>query len=294
MNLLELEPLIERAISEDIGKGDLTTTLCLSQKLIIEAQIIAQEEGIIAGLEVAELVFKKVGEGGKGGEGDEWVEFEEKVNDGTRVKKDDVVASISGDARSILSAERVALNFLQRLSGIASITAKFVEAVKPYPAKIYDTRKTTPGLRLLEKYAVKMGGGTNHRFGLYDGILIKDNHIKVTGGITQAVRQVQEGLSAGENMPPGLKVEVETTDLDEVNEAVNLNVDIIMLDNMSLEMIKEAVKIIRAGKKSILIEISGGVNLENVPQLAAAGVDIISIGALTHSPNALDLSLEIK
>ncbi len=279
MNLLELEPLLDMAISEDIGKGDLTTTLCLPPKLIIEAQIIAQEEGIIAGLEVAELVFKKINKG---------VEFEEKVSDGTRVKKDEVVADIVGDAQGILSAERIALNFLQRLSGIASITAKFVEAVKPYPAKIYDTRKTTPGLRLLEKYAVKMGGGTNHRFGLYDGILIKDNHIKVAGGISQAVRQVRQGL------PAGIKVEVETANLDEVKEAVNLDVDIIMLDNMSLEMIKEAVEIIRAGKNDTLIEISGGVNLENVHQLAATGVDIISIGALTHSPKALDLSLEIK
>lgn len=279
MNLLELEPLIDRAMSEDIGKGDLTTTLCLPQKLIIEAQIIAQEEGIIAGLEVAELVFKKAGEG---------IEFKEKVTDGTRVKKGDVIAVINGDARNILSAERVALNFLQRLSGIASITAKFVEAVKPDTAKIYDTRKTTPGWRMLEKYAVKMGGGVNHRFGLYDGILIKDNHIKVAGGITQAVRQIQQGL------PAGMKIEVETTDLDEVQEAVNLNVDIIMLDNMELEMIREAVRIIKVAKKGILIEVSGGVNLSNVHKIAATGVDIISIGALTHSPKALDLSLEIK
>jgi nicotinate-nucleotide pyrophosphorylase (carboxylating) len=279
MNLLELEPLIEKAITEDIGKGDLTTTLCFPQKLIIEAQIIVNEEGIIAGIDVAGLVFKKVSEG---------VAFEKKVADGTRVKKGDIVASINGDARDILSAERVALNFLQRLSGIATITAKFVEAVKPYTAKIYDTRKTTPGLRMLEKYAVKLGGGTNHRFGLYDGILIKDKHIKVAGGIIQAVRQVQQGW------PAGMKIEVETTNLDEVQETLHLNVDIIMLDNMELEMLKKAVEIIRASRKDILIEISGGINLENVHQLAALGVDIISIGALTHSPKALDISLEIK
>ncbi len=278
MNLLELEFLIDRAVMEDIGKGDITTALCLPQKPVVEAQIIANEEGIIAGLDIAELVFKKVQ--GK-------ISFEKKIEDGKRIKKGDVVADIKGNAQDILSAERVALNFLQHLSGIATLTSKFVAAAKPYQAKIYDTRKTLPSLRAIEKYAVKTGGGNNHRFGLYDGILIKDNHIEITGGITQAVRQVQQ------NLPAGMKIEVETKNLDEVKEAVSLNVDIIMLDNMNLEMMSEAVRIIRGSKKDILIEVSGGVNLENIHQIASTGVDIISIGALTHSAKTLDLSLEI-
>lgn len=310
MNLLELELLIDRAIVEDIGKGDITTSLCLTQKSIVEAQIIANEEGIIAGLDIAELVFKRVNEKIKlnlTSEKPQLVEdippnkfglpinrgnsstinFEKKIEDGKKIKKGDVVANIKGNAQDILSAERVALNLLQHLSGIATLTSKFVVATKPYQTKIYDTRKTLPTLRAIEKYAVRMGGGNNHRFGLYDGILIKDNHIEISGGITQAVRQVQQ------NLPAGMKIEVETKNLDEVKEAVSLNVDIIMLDNMSLEMMKEAVKIIRVSKKNILIEISGGVNLENVHQIASTGVDIISIGALTHSAKALDLSLEI-
>jgi nicotinate-nucleotide pyrophosphorylase (carboxylating) len=278
MNLLDLEPLIDKAIKEDIGKGDITTNLCITQKPVIEAQIVANEEGVIAGLDIAESVFKKV---------NEKVRFEKKIEDGKRVKKGDVIASIKGEAQDILSSERVALNFLQHLSGIATLTSKFVERVKPYKAKIYDTRKTLPGLRTLEKYAVKTGGGNNHRFGLYDGILIKDNHIKIAGGITQAVKEVQQ------NLPTRMKVEVETKNLDEIKEAVELGVDIIMLDNMNLELIHEAVKIIKESKKDILIEASGKINLDNVIQIAAAGVDIISIGALTHSAKALDLSLEI-
>lgn len=278
MKLLDLESLIDNAISEDIGLGDITTTLCLPRKLVVEAQIIANEEGIIVGLDIAELVFKKVNAN---------IEFEKKILDGMRIKKGDVVAFVRGDAQDILSAERTALNFLQHLSGIATLTSKFVEATKPYNAKIYDTRKTISTLRMIQKYAVKMGGGINHRFGLYDGILIKDNHIKIAGGITKAVKPVQQ------NRPSGMKIEVETKDLDEVKEALSLDVEIIMLDNMSLEMIKEAVNIIKASEKKILIEVSGGVNLENVHSIASTGVDIISIGALTHSPKALDLSLEI-
>jgi nicotinate-nucleotide pyrophosphorylase (carboxylating) len=278
MNLLDLEPLIDIAIKEDIGKGDITTNLCLTQKPIVEAQIVANESGIIAGLNIAELVFKKISKK---------VKFEKKIEDGRKVKKGDVIASIKGDAQTILSSERIALNFLQHLSGIATLTSKFVEVVKPYKAKIYDTRKTIPGLRAIEKYAVKIGGGNNHRFGLYDGILIKDNHIRIAGGITQALKQIQQ------NLTPRMKVEVETKNLDEVKEAVELNVDIIMLDNMSLELIHEAVKIIRESNKDILIEASGKINLDNVTQIAATGVDMISIGALTHSAKALDLSLKI-
>lgn len=279
MKLCDLEPLVEKAIIEDLGTGDLTTLLCLPQKLVVEAQIIANEDGIIAGLDIAELVFKKV---------NKKIEFEKKIEDGDRIKKDEVVVFIKGEAQNILAAERIALNFLQHLSGIATLTSKFVQAVKPYKAKIYDTRKTLPTLRMIEKYAVRMGGGTNHRFGLYDGILIKDNHINIAGGVTQAVKPFQQNLS------PEMKVEIETKDLNEVREAVNLNVDIIMLDNMNLEMMKEAVRIIRASKKNILIEVSGGISLENVNQIASLGVDMISIGALTHSPKALDLSLVIK
>lgn len=279
MKSLDLESLVDKAIIEDIGTGDLTTNLCLLPNLVVEAQIIANEEGIIAGLDIAELVFKKL---------NKEIEFEKKIEDGNKIKVGEVVVFIKGEAQNILAGERIALNFLQHLSGIATLTSKFLQAVKPYKAKIYDTRKTLPTLRMIEKYAVQMGGGTNHRFGLYDGILIKDNHIKIAGGITQAVKPFQE------NLPAGMKVEIETKDLNEVREVLNLNVEIIMLDNMNLEMIKEAVKIIKASKKDILIEVSGGINLENVNQIASLGVDIISIGALTHSAPALDLSLEIK
>ncbi|MEW6621184.1 MAG: carboxylating nicotinate-nucleotide diphosphorylase [bacterium] len=278
MELLDLETLIDTAIKEDIGKGDITTALCLVKKPVIEAQIITNEEGIIAGVDIACIVFKKI---------NEKTRFKKKVEDGQWIKKGDVITSIKGKAQDILAGERVALNFLQHLSGIATSTFKFVEAVKPYPAKIYDTRKTHPGLRAIEKYAVKIGGGNNHRFGLYDGILIKDNHLKIAGGVTAAIKQVQL------NPPRGMKIEVETKNLDEVKEAVALGVDVIMLDNMSFEMIREAVKIIKAGNKNILIEVSGGVSLKNVHQIASTGVDIISIGALTHSSKALDLSLEI-
>lgn len=275
MDWKELAPLVKLAIQEDVGEQDITTKLCLPTKLPVSARIIAKEAGILAGLGLAKLVFSLI---------DPEIEFIEQSLDGKEIEPDEIVALIKGNAQGILSGERTALNLLQRLCGIATMTSRFVQLVKPYPVQIFDTRKTTPLWRKAEKYAVKMGGGQNHRFGLFDGILIKDNHLKLCAGITPAVKAAQKS---------GMKIEVETKDLDEVKEAASLEVNIIMLDNMPLNLIQEAVKIIRASSKGILIEVSGGVNLGNVHQIASTGVDIISIGALTHSPKALDLSLEV-
>lgn len=277
MDWTEFLLLIKMALEEDIGTGDITTKSCISQEVNITAQIISKEIGVLAGIGLAKLVFLTV---------DEQIRFVEKVTDGCLIESGEIIAIISGNAQSILSAERTALNILQRLSGIATLTNRFVELVKPYHAQIFDTRKTTPLWRKAEKYAVKIGGGTNHRFGLFDGILIKDNHIAIAGD--NSIRSLVTLASVR-----GIKIEVETQDIEQVKEAVGLNVDIIMLDNMSRDIMLEAVKIIRDSKKKILIEVSGGVNLNNVQEIAATGVDIISIGALTHSPKALDLSLKV-
>ena len=212
-------------------------------------------------------------------------QFKERYRDGEIVRSEKIIIEISGNMRSLLTAERTALNFLQRMSGIATLTKKFVDSVKGFKAKIIDTRKTTPCLRILEKYAVQCGGGINHRFGLYDGILIKDNHIKAAGGIIKAVKRVRD------NAPHLIKIEVETKSLKEVKDALNCKADVIMLDNMDIPAIKKAVKLI---DKRALIEVSGGVTLKNVSEIAATGVDYISIGALTHSARAVDISMEIR
>lgn len=281
MDWTEFLPLIKMALEEDIGTGDITTKSCISQEKNITAQIISKEIGVLAGIGLAKLVFLTI---------DEQIRFVEKVTDGCLIESGKIIAIISGNAQSILSAERTALNILQRLSGIATLTNRFVELVKPYRAQIFDTRKTTPLWRKVEKYAVKTGGGTNHRFGLFDGILIKDNHITIAGD--NSIKSLIT-LATDNKFVKGMKIEIETQDIEQVKEAVDLDVDIIMLDNMSKDMMLEAVKIIRDSKKKILIEVSGGVNLNNVQQIAAADVDIISIGALTHSPKALDLSLKV-
>ena len=330
---LNIKPLVEMALAEDIGSGDITTEAVIPARARAGGVIVAGEEGIIAGLGVAELVFKIVKERGK-------VRFKAKVKDGGRVKKGQVVAEISGSAGSILMAERTALNFLQRLSGIATFTAEFVGKVQPSPAKIMDTRKTTPGWRALEKYAVRMGGGCNHRRGLYDGVLIKDNHIKVMGyelraNITptltlpppclrathrQAVCARRTGRHQGGGdreggakrrqgifvigeviklvrgkVPRGTRVEIEVKNLREVREAVQAGADIIMLDNMNIAEMKKAVKIVHASSlvPPPLLEASGGVGLHNVKEIARTGVDIISVGALTHSAKGLDMSLKL-
>jgi nicotinate-nucleotide pyrophosphorylase (carboxylating) len=269
----EVELIIENALQEDIGTGDITTEALFPENTKCKAIIIAKEDGVVAGLPVAERVFRKL---------DKNILWNEKKRESEPVKPKDILAEIEGSTRAILTGERVALNFLQRLSGIATLTSKFVKAVQGLPVKILDTRKTAPGLRILDKYAVSIGGGYNHRFGLYDGILIKDNHIKLAGGITHAVKLLRQEVKSES------KIEVETSTLVEVKEAIETGVDIIMLDNMPTEIMLETVKLIN-GKA--LTEASGGINLQNVRKVAETGVDFISIGALTHSPRALDIGL---
>ncbi len=268
-------PLIERAIAEDIGPGDATSEAVLSADLLLHGRIVAKAAGVIAGLPLAEAVFARV---------DPAIRVTAHVSDGDRVQPVDIVAEVDGPARSLLAAERTALNFLQRLSGIATLTRAFVDAVAGTSAVILDTRKTHPGYRFLEKYAVRMGGGQNHRFGLYDMLLVKDNHIAAAGSLTGAVARARAAR-------PDLPLEVEVKSLDELREALVARVDRIMLDNMSLEEMRQAVEL-TAGR--VPLEASGGVSLERVAAIAATGVDFISIGALTHSAPALDISLEVE
>ncbi|MBI2487515.1 MAG: carboxylating nicotinate-nucleotide diphosphorylase [Deltaproteobacteria bacterium] len=269
----QVELIIENALQEDIGSGDITTEPLFPENTKCKAIIMAKEDGVVAGLPVAERVFRKL---------DKNILWNEKKREGETVKPKDILAEIEGSTRAILTGERVALNFLQRLSGIATLTSKFVKAVEGLPVRILDTRKTVPGLRILDKYAVSIGGGYNHRFGLYDGALIKDNHIKLAGGIAQAVKLIRQEVKSES------KIEVETSTLVEVKEAIETGVDIIMLDNMPTEIMSEAVKLIN-GKA--LTEASGGITLDNVRRVAKTGVDFISIGALTHSCRALDIGL---
>jgi nicotinate-nucleotide pyrophosphorylase (carboxylating) len=224
---------------------------------------------------VAELTFRQL---------DANVDWGPKSKDGDRIKAQEVVAELKGSLVAILMGERVALNFLQRMSGIATLTAQFVEQVRGFPVKILDTRKTAPGLRALDKYAVRVGGGYNYRFGLYDGVLLKDNHLKAVGSIQEAVKRVRL------HVPRTMKIEVEVRSVDEVTDALAAGADILMLDNMSPKQMREAVELVN---RRAIVEASGGIKLENVRQVAATGVDLISVGALTHSPKALDLSLEV-
>ena len=270
-----IDKIIEQALLEDIGTGDITTESIIPYDLKTKGIIKTKEEGVIAGLKIANLVFKKL---------DSEIIFEKKIKDGTKVARDKVLAEISGPARTILKGERVALNFLQRMSGIATITSKFCQQVKDLPVRIVDTRKTTPGLRILEKYAVRIGGGYNHRFGLYDAVLIKDNHIAIAGGIKSVVNSTRKQIS---HM---VKIEVEVENLSQLQEALEMKADIIMLDNMDLNTMKRAVKTV---KGKALIEASGGVTLEKVRKIAQTGVDLISIGTLTHSVKSLDIGMEI-
>lgn len=272
---LRLDELIDRALLEDIGSGDRTTFTTVPEHLTASGEIFTKEPGVIAGLPVVARVFSRL---------DPEARTIFRVKEGSAVTAGTVLAVIEGRARSILSAERVALNFIRHLSGIATRTARMVELVKDFRAVVVDTRKTTPGLRVLEKYAVRIGGGKNHRFGLFDGVLIKDNHIRVAGGIKNAVQLVRE------NIPHTFKIEVEAKNLAEVQEALDAGADIIMLDNIPLEIMKEAVELI-AGRA--VVEASGGITEENVRAVAATGVDLISSGALTHSVKALDISLDI-
>jgi nicotinate-nucleotide pyrophosphorylase (carboxylating) len=271
----ELEALIRRALREDIGAGDITTSCTVPTHATGRGRIVAKEPLIVAGIEVAKQTFWAVNRG---------LDFSLWLEDGSRATEGDYLLEVEGDMAAILMAERTALNFLQRLSGIATLTRCFVDKVSGTQAQILDTRKTTPGYRSLEKAAVRAGGGRNHRFGLYDGILIKDNHIAAAGSVRQAVK------AARQNRPHELEVEVEVESLDQLTEAIAVGADAAMLDNMDLDTMSEAVR--RTGGK-IPLEASGGITLDNVREVAATGVDFISIGSLTHSARAVDMSLEI-
>jgi nicotinate-nucleotide pyrophosphorylase (carboxylating) len=273
-----LRELAQRALAEDLIYGDRTTEALFPHPLPAVGNVIAKEALVVAGLDLFQTVFHLL---------DPTIRFEEAARPGEAVRKGRSLVRIFGDARVLLKGERTALNFLQRLSGIATLTRRFVDQVQGTAARIIDTRKTTPGLRALEKEAVRMGGGINHRFHLGDLVLIKDNHIALAGGITPAVKNARAALSHS------LKIEVEVTRLSEVEEAIQHAVDIIMLDNMELKEIKQAVRLIRKKAPSTQIEVSGGVQLENVAAVAKTGVDLISVGALTHSARGVDLSLEI-
>lgn len=275
LNIQELEYIIEHAFREDIGDGDITTNNLVPENSVAKASMTAKADGVIAGLPIAEKVFKKL---------DPNLIWKPLVKDGDTIKKGDVIVEMQGSFRALLTGERLALNLMQRMSGIASETAKYVAEVKHTNVQILDTRKTVPGLRTLDKYSVKTGGGTNHRIGLYDLVMIKDNHIKIAGGIAPAVEQIRKSI------PSHIKVEVETTNLEEVKEAVFAGADIIMLDNMSNEAMTEAVHLVGGKAKT---EASGNMSLERLKGVAETGVDFISIGALTHSVKALDISQNI-
>ena len=271
----EIKHLIDLALSEDIRGGDVTSELLLGSQASGQAVIVAKQEGVVAGLPVAGMVFRAV---------NPRVVFRMLKRDGDKIRKGEKMALVGGKIQGILSAERTALNFLQRLSGIAPRTAKYVGEVKGTRTRILDTRKTTPGLRVLEKYAVKTGGGENHRMGLFDMILIKENHIKAAGGVSRAIMRAR---SKGRKE----KVEVEVRNLSEAREAVESKPDWIMLDNMRSDQMRKAVELIRSASRAIKIEASGRVNLKNVRKIALTGVGFISVGALTHSAPALDMSL---
>jgi len=269
----EILESIRRALAEDIGTGDATTNSIVPPDATMRGQIIAKQDGIIAGLDVARAAYELL---------DSSVDFRAQVADGSRVTRGGLLALVSGRTSSLLTAERTALNFLGRMSGIATLTRQFVDAVAGTRAVILDTRKTAPGLRLVDKLAVKLGGGGNHRIGLYDMILIKDNHIDYAGGIEEAVRRARAYDS-------GLPIEVETRTLDDVRVALGLGVERILLDNMSVEMMAEAVRLTNGCAK---LEASGNVTLETVRRIAETGVDFISVGALTHSAKVFDVSFD--
>lgn len=271
-----VDEMVHRALQEDIGTGDITTLLTVPEGVEARGEFVTTQPGVLAGMPVVERVFTHL---------NPKVRVEPLVKEGQYFEADTVLAEVRGEARALLTGERVALNLLQRLSGIATLTARFVEAVKGLPVRICDTRKTTPGLRYLERYAVRVGGGFNHRFGLYDAVLIKDNHIAVCGGLTQAIHRVRRTL------PHTVKIEVECATLQQVHEALEAGADIIMLDNMTLDDLREAVRIARG---RAYLEASGGVRLDTVRQIAETGVDAISVGALTHSAPAIDIKLELR
>lgn len=269
------EVLFDLAYTEDIGEGDITTNNLVPSNEIKTAIFVAKEPGVVAGLPIAEMVFKKF---------DPNIEWNEKMPDGSHVVPGDVLVEFKGNYRALLTGERKALNFLQRLSGIATYASLCMKEVEGLKVEILDTRKTLPGYRQLDKYAVRMGGASNHRFGLYDMVMIKDNHIQIAGGIKQAVEAIRKQI------PKSIKIEVEAATMEHVHEALEADVDIIMLDNMSSKMMRQAVKIINGHAK---IEASGNMTLKRIRKVADTGINYISIGALTHSVRALDISQKI-
>ncbi|EES50099.1 carboxylating nicotinate-nucleotide diphosphorylase [Clostridium botulinum] len=273
MNYLVVDKIIKEALLEDIPNEDITTNSIIKESSICTVDLLCKEKGILSGLEVFKRVFDILGN----------VQIEFNKKDGDKICPGEKIALLKGDTRNVLLGERVALNLLQRMSGIATVTNKFVNKIEHTRAKLLDTRKTTPNLRILEKYSVKIGGGDNHRFNLSDGIMLKDNHISAAGGIKKAVEMCKKNSSFVR------KIEVEAETLDMVNEALEAKVDIIMLDNMNLKTAKEAVRIIN---NRVLIEFSGNVNIDNIKEIAEIGVDYISVGALTHSAKILDLSMK--
>ncbi len=293
LNRDKVLPIVKTALKEDIGRGDITTNLLFPKDRQIKAVIVAEEKGIVAGLDVAALVFKSL---------DRRIVFKRLLNDGEEVARGKSLAYVRGSGKGILAAERTALNFLGRLSGIATQTNNFIKKIAPYDVKIMDTRKTTPNLRYLEKYAVRVGGGYNHRLGLYDQVLIKDNHFKAQSSKLKVKSLIE---LAKKRKPKGMKIEIEVKNLNEFKQALEMEPDIIMLDNMEIKDIKKAVKLrnqldpsLKRNKKVYplglpKIEVSGNVCLENVRQIAATGVDRISVGSLTHSAKSLDIALEI-
>lgn len=271
-----LDGLIRRALAEDIGHGDVTTDSLVSADRQASGVFLAKSPGVLAGIEVSQAVFAAL---------DPEVAFMIHKRDGEPISPGDILARVEGSAATLLTGERLALNFMQRLSGIATKTRQLVDLIGDNPVRLVDTRKTTPGLRVLEKYAVTVGGGHNHRFGLYDGVMIKDNHIVVAGGISQAVSQVRA------RVPHTLKIEVEVDNLDQLQEALQAGADIILLDNMDLAALKKAVKITNG---QALLEASGGINEKTIAVVAKTGVDIISSGAITHSAVSLDISFDME
>ena len=273
MNPFVLDPILRRVLEEDIGTGDVTTLATIQPGTQASAELVAKEDFVLSGIDVAKRVFHLLSAE---------TAFEKLIEDGQSVKRGDVLAWIKGDAAVLLQGERVALNLLQRMCGVATLTAEFVKQIGGTGAIIVDTRKTTPGLRILEKYSVRMGGGGNHRMALYDAVLIKENHVAAAGGITSAVSRARR------NVPHTQKVEVEVRNQVEVAEALDAGADILLLDNMSTEELRAAVEMING---RAITEASGGVNLETVREIAETGVRLISVGALTHSYRAVDISM---
>lgn len=276
MKTKEIDVAIENALREDFPRGDITSESIIPPQSTSEAVILAKEKGVLAGIDVARRVFEKI---------DPILSFKKIFEDGQEFSKGDSLARVRGNSISLLKGERTALNFLQRMSGIATNTRKFVLALKGTKTKILDTRKTTPGLRMLEKYAVKMGGGENHRLNLSEMVMIKDNHLRLIGSIPKAINLARERVK------DRVKIEIEVNSLKEVKEALRAGADIIMLDNMNLEEMREAVEWING---RVPVEVSGKVNLKKVRELTSLGIDYISVGSLTHSYRSLDISLEFS